>query len=419
MADEKSSVNFQKFARLSQADFRDISNKSDDLQRRIVSISSNISSELQGIFDDISKICADSLESIRYSLSYSNNKQQILDFSSETFSKIRELFSQIDSADDSSLLIVSAVKLKDIRKLLIEVQSLFNAYRENIIEKINAEKKSREAERNEIDIGTSDVEFLRLNIEYIKNVSVIINKYEEGENKIEKMLSEVNMKSSDFLLKIEELNSKYETSADAIAAYEDRIEKLYSGLTAVGLSRSFDERSARMACRVLWWTLVLILCLLTAGGVGLWKFYEISKMLLDINININLVYLNVMLSVTSLIGPAWLAWIASSQINQNFRLSEDYGFKAASAKAYEAYRREAMSYDSGLAQRLFSALLNRFEENPLNNLKKNKEKKSPLKVYMDKLSNIPEEKIHLIIDKANNLIGKISNLTKKEGPENH
>ena len=64
-------------------------------------------------------------------------------------------------------------------------------------------------------------------------------------------------------------------------------------------------------------------------------------------------------------APIWLAWMATKQIGYRFRLAEDYEFKAAVAKAYEGYRKEAVSIDPKLAERLFESTMKRFDEHPL------------------------------------------------------
>ncbi|MEQ7422004.1 hypothetical protein ABQE70_21290 [Xanthomonas campestris pv. campestris] len=58
--------------------------------------------------------------------------------------------------------------------------------------------------------------------------------------------------------------------------------------------------------------------------------------------------------------------MATKQIGERFKLSEDYAFKASVAKAYEGYRREAEAIaDEGMATRLFESALTRLEEAPL------------------------------------------------------
>ena len=71
------------------------------------------------------------------------------------------------------------------------------------------------------------------------------------------------------------------------------------------------------------------------------------------------------LAVLSLGAPLWFAWLSTRQIGQRFKLAEDYGFKAAVAKAYEGYRREAARIDPNLESKLFESALARVDEAPL------------------------------------------------------
>ncbi|GAB3643065.1 hypothetical protein [Spirosoma arcticum] len=75
--------------------------------------------------------------------------------------------------------------------------------------------------------------------------------------------------------------------------------------------------------------------------------------------------MQVILSLLSIGAPLWFAWLSTKQVNQRFRLSEDYAFKASVAKAYEGYRREAARIDPLFEARLFSSALERIEEAPL------------------------------------------------------
>lgn len=77
------------------------------------------------------------------------------------------------------------------------------------------------------------------------------------------------------------------------------------------------------------------------------------------------VLLHLVLSVLSVGGPLWFAWLATKQISQRFRLAEDYAYKASVAKAYEGYRKQAATFDNDFSMRLFGSALTRLEEAPL------------------------------------------------------
>jgi hypothetical protein len=106
------------------------------------------------------------------------------------------------------------------------------------------------------------------------------------------------------------------------------------------------------------------------------------------------------LSVLTVGAPVWMAWLATKQIAHSFRLSEDYGYKAAMAKAYEGFKGEAINIDKQFEARLFAAALERLGENPIRLLSET-QPGSPMHEFM----NRPE--IQKIFDKfpeAGNLI---------------
>jgi hypothetical protein len=92
--------------------------------------------------------------------------------------------------------------------------------------------------------------------------------------------------------------------------------------------------------------------------------------------------MHILISIISVAGPIWFAWIATKQIGQRFRLAEDYAFKASVAKAYEGYRREAARIDKDLEMRLFASALDRLDEAPLRLIEKETHG-SPLHEFME------------------------------------
>ncbi len=142
-------------------------------------------------------------------------------------------------------------------------------------------------------------------------------------------------------------------------------EEAFRITTAAGLAGSFHERA-----RWLNWSIAAaIIVLLVALGSAIWINHDrlsVFKQMLDqptvdgTKFSIQLIIIAVGLG-----APIWLAWMATKQIGYRFRLAEDYEFKAAVAKAYEGYRKEAVSIDPKLAERLFESTMKRFDEHPL------------------------------------------------------
>jgi hypothetical protein len=161
----------------------------------------------------------------------------------------------------------------------------------------------------------------------------------------------------------ETLSRVRESEAEARKLVENT-EDAYSAATTKGLGEAFQIRADRTA-RSMWVCVVGLLCAL---GLGAWlgaQRVEMIERLLQANASSNLIALHMGLAFISVAAPVWFAWIATKQIGQRFRLSEDYAFKASVAKAYEGYRREAARVDPDFASRLFRIALDRLDEAPL------------------------------------------------------
>jgi hypothetical protein len=171
-------------------------------------------------------------------------------------------------------------------------------------------------------------------------------------------------------LSVEESRTRIETALKETLSLRDEAELLvkrcgeaYRITTSAGLAGAFEYRSKSLAWAGWVWVFLLIVSL--AAGVFLGKDrFDGLKSLLTGDHPSGLIALNLLFAVLGVAAPVWLAWLSTKNIGQAFRLSEDYAFKASVSKAYEGYRKEAVSLDEELAKRLFSSALNRLDEAP-------------------------------------------------------
>ena len=139
----------------------------------------------------------------------------------------------------------------------------------------------------------------------------------------------------------------------------------FRSVTATGLAGAFDQRAKGLLRKQSYWVLGLIGALASGVWLGVTRFDNIQAVLQIQNPN-TFAFVTYMLSAFLSLGASiWFAWIATKQIGQNFRLAEDYSFKAAIATAYESYKREAVDINPMLQERLFAATMDRLEEAPL------------------------------------------------------
>jgi hypothetical protein len=144
-----------------------------------------------------------------------------------------------------------------------------------------------------------------------------------------------------------------------------RCEEAYSASTSVGLAAAFSERSASLSKSMWIWVGGLIAALAAGSYFGTSQLQSLNELLKTPNVLASAVALNLLLSLLSVAAPVWFAWLATKQIGQRFRLSEDYAFKASISRAYEGYRQEAHRIDEDLEARLLESALARLDELPL------------------------------------------------------
>lgn len=152
---------------------------------------------------------------------------------------------------------------------------------------------------------------------------------------------------------------------DEAAKLVKNTEGAFAAATTQGLGKAFGDKATALT-RSTW--LLGVLLALTLGAAAYMSSKRIDfihTLMLTPNVSMQMLWVNVTLTLVSIAGPIWLAWILTKQIGQRFRLAEDYAFKASVAKAYEGYRNEAARVDPESEQRLFRSILDRLEEAPL------------------------------------------------------
>ena len=152
---------------------------------------------------------------------------------------------------------------------------------------------------------------------------------------------------------------------DEAKAVLEQIESTYAAATSQGLAAAFTERSKELAASMWVWTAAFVIALVVGALFGTQRVQEINELLKNPSMTNWALIVNLFLAIFSVGAPIWFGWMATKQINQRFRLSEDYAFKAAVSRAYEGYRREAARIDKDLEAKLLGSALTRLDEQPL------------------------------------------------------
>ncbi|EPV1495273.1 hypothetical protein ACV2MU_002587 [Klebsiella pneumoniae] len=233
--------------------------------------------------------------------------------------------------------------------------------------------KSIESRINNIEPGVEGIELKIKAIEdahtAAENIPVDLDELREYnkeaailKQKIEKVFFSLD-KSED---EAEETLEAMRTKGESADYYLAKCDEAIRASTSKGLAGAFEIKAEKLNRTITYWVGGLLVAL--AGGcyIGFERLKVLSAVLNQTNPNTAVIVTQLILSIFSIGAPLWLAWISTKQINQRFKLAEDYAFKAAVAKAYEGYKNEAAKVSNGeFEKRLFDSALTRLEEAPL------------------------------------------------------
>lgn len=185
-------------------------------------------------------------------------------------------------------------------------------------------------------------------------------------------VSELEKESSFDRKKVNEHKSSIEAQLKAINELHtqaqqlvEKCEEAYRITTTKGLAAAFDQRAKDLKNSMRFWVGGLLFALTVGAWIGHERIQILTTSLTAPNLSWGVIWIQIILSMTSVVAPLWFAWLATKQIGQRFKLAEDYDFKASVAKAYEGYKKEAAKIDADFEARLFNVALTRLEEAPL------------------------------------------------------
>ena len=151
---------------------------------------------------------------------------------------------------------------------------------------------------------------------------------------------------------------------DEANATLEKVSDTYRAVTSQGLASAFQKKSDDLKKSVDKWLWILIAALIVTVLLAYCRIPKVLDSLAGIP-SVSVLIVRFVLGVSVIAPPIWLAWVATKQIGQRFRLAEDYAYKAALSAAYEGYKSEAARLDPSLEEKLFSTAINRLDEIPL------------------------------------------------------
>lgn len=179
------------------------------------------------------------------------------------------------------------------------------------------------------------------------------------------------------------LNYKEQTSQAYTEASSlvDQCDDALQITTTQGLAAGFDQKAKELRRSIWIWILGLLIALGTGAWIGIDRVTAFTQAL-EKDLTAGQAILHTIMSIFSIGGPLWLAWISTQQITQRFKLSEDYSYKATVSKAFTGFSKLAERFDSKTEERLFNSTLDRLDEMPLR-LLASKDYNSPWHEFID------------------------------------
>jgi len=229
---------------------------------------------------------------------------------------------------------------------------------------------------------------------------------------------QIETAKTESLLQLEKIKESFNQAAASCVVIKDnqvetarlvkQCEDAYRITTTKGLAAAFTQRARTLTISMWVWVGGLVGALVAGYFLGSDRLKELTDLLNNAQKQPATIWPTAILALFSIGAPVWLAWVATKQIGQRFRLAEDYGFKASVAKAYEGYRKEAARIDKNLETRLFESALTRLEEAPLR-LVESKTPGSPWHEFIE------SEGFHEALNKIPGFRGEFNTFRKKLG----
>ncbi len=264
-------------------------------------------------------------------------------------SLIEWITNQIDPIFSWEILQDNKALPNNLSRRLRSIQSELN--------EIVPKKEELQTQINLIQSATEAAESLPTDLESLKEARNKVNTFSTDS-------AQLYGKIDTYHKTVQEVSTIISNKKDEADKLVAQCEEAYKITTTKGLAAAFDQRAIKLSNSMWVWVLGLLFALGFGIYIGSHRFEALNSAMKS-QTQAGYIWIQIFLSILSLGAPIWFAWIATKQISQRFKLSEDYAYKASVAKAYEGYRKEAARIDEELEGRLFSSALTRLEEAPL------------------------------------------------------
>jgi len=287
-----------------------------------------------------------------------------------------------------------------------------------ILSKTSASSRKLQLAMDGLDRIDEKIAQINLAHEAALNLPITQSELEEAKKEVERTRIAVAAQLIECEKLVASVNAemkKMEAQATHATTVAGKVDGAYRALTSQGLAKAFSLKENALRTSMHLWVFCLLAALFAGGIIGYHRFPAILEALRD-KPDWGIILADVTLAALSLGAPIWFATVATKQISQRFRLSEDYAYKAAISAAYEGYRAEAERFGDAFQTRLFTSTLDRLDEQPLRFVEDD-QNVTPLHHAMSAVKDLTDSKAaKAFMEQLSALADRISGKSAKKDP---
>lgn len=249
------------------------------------------------------------------------------------------------------------------------------------INNIESSSENIEAKIKVINDAHEAAESLPTDLKELRDTHQEIKSILEKAKKESEALSSIVASAQAKLDEITYLEATSKDNKELTDVYVQQCDEALQITTTQGLAAGFDQKAKQLNKSIWTWIAGLLVALCAGAWLGYLRVEDLTSALAN-DLTTGQAVLHTVMSIFSIGGPLWLAWISTQQIMQRFKLAEDYAYKATVAKSYTGFSKHAGKFDDRTAERLFNSTLDRLDEMPLR-LVEGKDYNSPWHEFID------------------------------------
>ncbi|HHQ4763802.1 TPA: hypothetical protein ACSP8C_004222 [Aeromonas veronii] len=329
---------------------------------------------------------------VKFNYSSSSIEEEHVNVLKRVMSSFCDVLKDVNAKPDAVNIVNIRSKLNFIYKEKEKIESINRARLSSLInDSVAAHSKRVEVKVNSIrnDATHKFNDMMNENLQVILKVEENANILRALENRIRDVLDKATWlpdAADEVINKAKEKLSVLTSIENNCKIKEESIDSSFRISNTYSMGRAFKERGDILQSSIKRWVGVFILSLISIPFLILWLCdFDLTQLSADYKASLARMFI--------ILPSIWLAWFSAKQYAHSSKLKEDYEYKLAMAKAYEAYKQEAASHSDEMMGMLLKNSLDKITENPVR-LYSAQDNNTPITELLSKFT--PEQLLEII-----------------------